>query len=411
MAKKKKTDNEVERLKLLWERLQKDQKDAPYGRGAGISSVKIVSDGKGGKTVQISLSNGKKINDVGDKEYLYQAMAPKKRINLGRLMSLIEAVRTLGFDAVAMGLPPELKRALLQACQRCGIPLKVEKNLQQKKMIVLLNKREPVKKVKTSPKRVVAAPAVKKIRPAFSVMTSPKTLDVAVRFEQKRNKEYLALRLARCEKEAKEEFLTLCCQASSAFDRKKDGKLTEEEKKIVTFIKRYASKADNVSEFFSENREKLLKKMSLNDLPESLRKKCMERQERYKYICSARSKALEMAQMELKKGYYQKNAPINLSIAALVRLSASKMPAPKDRNLKNLTQTVSNMNSSLKQSRQELKQTLREKRKRIGDILAGYLHHEKGKETSRPASQNIHRHNFIETAVARDLLEKRTAAY
>ena len=126
---------DAERVKLLWERLQKDQKDAPYNRGASISSVKIVNDGNGGKTVQIRMSNGHKINDSGNQMDLFRAMTPKKRINLGRLMSLIEAVRTLGFEAVAMGLPPELKRALLQACKKCGIPLKVERKNQQTKSI------------------------------------------------------------------------------------------------------------------------------------------------------------------------------------------------------------------------------------------------------------------------------------
>ena len=124
---------EIERLKHTWEILQKKQKSAPYGkRNVSISSVKVVDDDNGKKVVQVRLSNGGKINDAGDKKDVFQSMIPKNRVNLGRLMSLVEAVRALGFAAVAMGLPPELKRALLQACQKCGIPLKVEKKTNEK---------------------------------------------------------------------------------------------------------------------------------------------------------------------------------------------------------------------------------------------------------------------------------------
>ena len=408
---KKKKDSDVEKLKLLWERLQKDQKDAPYGRGAEISSVKIVKDDNGRKTVQVSLSNGRKVTDIGDQRDLYQAMTPKKRINLGRLMALIEAVRTLGFEAVAMGLPPELKRALLQACKRCGIPLKVERKIQPKKLIVLSKKPESAKKAKITPKRVVAAPAVKKIRPAFSVMTSPKTLDVAVRFEQKRNKEYLALRLVRCEKEAKEEFLTLCCRAAADLGLKDEKKLTDEEKTMAAFIKRYASKTGDANGFLSENRDKILKKMSLNDLPETMRKKCSDRQTRYKRLCDARNKALELAQVELEKKYYQKDMPINLSIAALVRLSAAKMPPPKKRTSDVLTQTVSDMKAHVKNARKELKTALKERRKRIGGLISDMFASKTEKKTLQPVAQTPRRQNFAENALVRNMLKSNSYSY
>ncbi len=405
-------DFDAERLKLLWERLQKEQKDAPYNKRANISRIKIVDDGKGGKTVQISLSNGCKINDVGDKGDLFRSMIPKKRINLGRLIALLSAVRSLGFDAVAMGLPPELKRALLQACKKCGIPLKIERV--QKKQNNLSNKPKEEKNLRpVSKQRADVAPVVKwqKPRPSFSTMTSPRSLDVAVRFQQKRNKEYLATRMTRCENEAKDEFLTLCCQVSSGLGRKDANKLTAEEKEIKAFIERYAGKSGNAGEILSRNRDKILNKMSLKDLPENLQKKCSEKQKRYKYLCDARNKALEMTQVELKKKYYQKDMPINLSIAALVKLSAAKMPPPEKWNVYVLAETVSNFNNHLKESRKELKDTLREKRKKIGALLAEKFVSKTEKKTLQPVLHTERRHNFIENALVRKMQEKSAVAY
>lgn len=413
MAKEKKDSVEkkfdVDKLKHTWEDLQKMQKDLPrYGKGISISHVKIVDDGNGGKNVQINLSNGDKIRDAGDKHDLFIAMMPKKHINYGQLASLIAAVRYLGFSAVAMGLPPEVKRALLRACDRCGVPLKPE--AQQKRKPVVLSNNTAASEKKRSPSllKLISAPVKVKVPVSFSSMTSPRTLDCAVRFQQKRNKEYTSLRLARCENEAKDEFLTLCCQAASDLGQKDESKLTGEEKKIKAFLKRYVSKDVDVSEFLSENREKILKKMSLKDLPDKIRRRCSERQKRYKYICTVRNKALEMAQAELKKTYYQKDIPFNLSIAALVRLSAKKMPPPKERSVKNLVKSVSDMNVSLKTVRKELKDALKQRRKKIGGLIKGVFVSKDEKKASRSVVQSPCRHNFAENALVRNMLKDKS---
>lgn len=118
------------RLKSAWERLQKIQNEIPARfrkRQADfqISSVKIVKGASGQETVQISLLNGKKIMDIGDQRAVSKNDA-QKNVNIGRILSLLDAVRQYGFTAVAMGLSPAMKALLLKACKNCGIPLQVK---------------------------------------------------------------------------------------------------------------------------------------------------------------------------------------------------------------------------------------------------------------------------------------------
>ena len=81
------------------------------------------------------------------------------------------------------------------------------------------------------------------------------------------------------------------------------------------------------------------------------------------------------------------------------------------------------MDTHLKESKNELKKTLKEKREKVGELLSGMIKSKTEKEAPRPtlqaalkeaprpALQTAHRHNFIENAVVQNLLKKSAASY
>ena len=119
---KKKDDvntKDVMRLKRAWERLKARQAHIPL-RKARIYSVNIVDDGKGGRTLQVLMSNGGKFSDDGDKKNLFHAMERRRKHSFSRLMSLVGLARVVGVDTVASNLPPGVRRAFMRAYARHG---------------------------------------------------------------------------------------------------------------------------------------------------------------------------------------------------------------------------------------------------------------------------------------------------
>ena len=124
IAKDKKTRNtdnaanrDVMRLKRAWERLKARQAHIPL-RKARIYSVKIIDDGKGGKTLQVTMSDGGRFSDEGNKRNLFHAMERRRKHSFSRLMSLVALARTAGVDTVSANLPPRIRRAFMRVYSR-----------------------------------------------------------------------------------------------------------------------------------------------------------------------------------------------------------------------------------------------------------------------------------------------------
>lgn len=109
----------IHRLKKAWERLKARQAFVPL-RKARIYSVNIVDDGKGGKTLQVIMSDGGKFNDEGNKKNLFHSMERRRKHSFSRLMSLVALARIAGVDTVSSNLPPRVRRAFMRVYSRHG---------------------------------------------------------------------------------------------------------------------------------------------------------------------------------------------------------------------------------------------------------------------------------------------------
>ena len=395
-----------------WEGLQKEQESMPFRKQRTcISSVKIVDDGKGHKSVQVNLSDGGKINDIGDKKDVFHSMLPKKQINLGRLASLLDAVRALGFAAVAMGLPPELKRALLHACERCGIPLKVEKKQKQNNMAI---------QNKTASNSSSAAPtsfmsALKeRERSATSSnirITSLNSLDITVRRLQQQNKDYLENRLRRCENEIKEDFFDQCRKQLPVIAGKRKDDLTIEERKILEFSNRCGLASDTNLEKPTLEQIKARSSLLLFELPQEFQKKFTERKNRYCSICQAKNKALEVMQTELTHKY-QENKHFNISETDMIQSATSLLPPKEKWEQKHLGRFMQNMSGRLKETKTKISAFRQEKRKQIATHLINTMESFRKDEISSAYREQQtpaikHRQSFVQNVLVQDLMKDR----
>lgn len=413
--KKKTTDGssvDIDRLMYAWERLQKEQESMPFRkRRTCISSVKIVDDGKGHKSVQVNLSDGGKINDIGDKKDVFLSMAPQKQINLGRLASLLEAVRALGFAAVAMGLPPELKRALLHACERCGIPLKVEKKQKQNNNMAIQNK--TASKSSSAPASFMSA-LKEKERSATSSntrITSPNSLDITVRRLQQQNKDYLENRLRRCENEIKEDFFDQCRKQLPVIAGKRNGNLTIEERKILEFANRCGLASDTNLEKPTPEQIKARSSLILFELPQEFQKKFTERKNRYCSICQAKNKALEVTRTELTHKYHE-NKNFNISETDMIQSATSLLPSKEKWDQKHLGRFMQNMSSQLKETKTKISAFRQEKRKQIAAHLINTMESFRKDEISSAYQEQQtpaikHRQSFVQNVLVQDLMKDR----
>ena len=122
---------DMRRLKKAWDRLKARQAHIPL-RKARIYSVNIVDDGKGGKTLQVLMSDGGKFSDSGNKKNLFHAMERRRKHSFSRLMSLVALARSAGVDTVSADLPPGIRRAFMRVYSRHGsktvLPAQKEEN-------------------------------------------------------------------------------------------------------------------------------------------------------------------------------------------------------------------------------------------------------------------------------------------
>lgn len=385
---------DVNRLKNAWTRLFKMQSNIGRGRRSKsvgqISSVELVTGADGRQRVQINLVGGGKVLDAGDKRSVFREMLPQKSVNLGRIASLLDAVREFGFDAVASGLSPSMKALLMKACRHCGINLKkrekiktapVQSNPRFKWLFNLRNEQNKALSLLTPP-----AP------PPSVEINSPRQLQNAVNRQIATNKEYLDYVLKRTEERARDRFFDHLREHLAEIKQKNGSLLTDEEKNILKLAKRYGLEANRNEETPSKHQMRARQELDTTTLPHDIQCEMHAAKKRYRAICDAKNKAVKLAEAEHACHRIGKDGQ-PLTSDALAREAAAKLPA--DRSIENLQSFLKEIGERLDERRAEIKTARQEHRDRVCNILRQVCATTDRRCEKKPTrSANAHRKNF-----------------
>lgn len=385
---------DVNRLKNAWTRLFKMQSNIGRGRRSKsvgqISSVELVTGADGRQRVQINLVGGGKVLDAGDKRSVFREMLPQKSVNLGRIASLLDAVREFGFDAVASGLSPSMKALLMKACRHCGINLKkrekiktapVQSNPRFKWLFNLRNEQNKALSLLTPP-----AP------PPSVEINSPRQLQNAVNRQIATNKEYLDYVLKRTEERARDRFFDHLREHLAEIKQKNGSLLTDEEKNILKLAKRYGLEANRNEETPSKHQMRARQELDTTTLPHDIQCEMHAAKKRYRAICDAKNKAVKLAEAEHTCHRIGKDGQ-PLTSDALAREAAAKLPA--DRSIENLQSFLKEIGERLDERRAEIKTARQEHRDRVCNILRQVCTTTDRRCEKKPTrSANAHRKNF-----------------
>lgn len=417
----KKTENQPftkdpYRLKSAWENLQKAQAEMlsrfKKSKAVGqISSVKIVTDMSGKKTVQISLVGGGKIMDAGDKRAVFQKMMPKKNVNIGRILSLLDAVRQYGFAAVAMGLSPAMKALLLKACKNCGIPLQVKQ------------KKPSYNMVKSASPQILADLSGRNNRykqpeeeNSFSV-DSARSLQDTIQRQKKENDDRLRYVLHRAQERAREKYFDRLRTALIEIEQlQKSGvSLTDEQLKAKQLAERFGLKSDKNNETITDQLKKERQSMPLRELPQDIQDELRNEKKRYRAIRASKNKAAELVHAMHARDF-EKGRSLKLSAAELAREAASYLPPPDQRNIQNLKFSIENIKSQTVQEKEELNKIKKEKQDRAAALMVKTMSAAVPKKTklqqqikSIEQPCTVHRKSFLSNAVMQELINRRQA--
>lgn len=387
-------NKDINRLKGAWTHLLKMQSNMGRGRRSKsvgqIASIELVTDTDGRQKVQINLVGGGKVLDAGDKRAVFQEMLPQKNINLGRIASLLDAVREFGFDAVAAGLSPAMKALLMKACRHCGINLKkrekiktapVQSNPRFKWLFNLRNEQNKALSLLTPP-----AP------PPSVEINSPRQLQNAVNRQIATNKEYLDYVLKRTEERARNRFFDHLRGHLAEIKQKNGSLLTDEEKNILKLAKRYGLEANRNEETPSKHQMRARQELDTTNLPHDIQCEMHAAKKRYRAICDAKNKAVKLAEAEHACHRIGKDGQ-PLTSDALAREAAAKLPA--DRSIENLQSFLKEIGERLDERRAEIKTARQEHRDRVCNILRQVCATTDCRCEKKPTrSANAHRKNF-----------------
>lgn len=387
-------NKDINRLKGAWTHLLKMQSNMGRGRRSKsvgqIASIELVTDTDGRQKVQINLVGGGKVLDAGDKRAVFQEMLPQKNINLGRIASLLDAVREFGFDAVAAGLSPSMKALLMKACRHCGINLKkrekiktapVQSNPRFKWLFNLRNEQNKALSLLTPP-----AP------PPSVEINSPRQLQNAVNRQIATNKEYLDYVLKRTEERARDRFFDHLRGHLAEIKQKNGSLLTDEEKNILKLAKRYGLEANRNEETPSKHQMRARQELDTTTLPHDIQCEMHAAKKRYRAICDAKNKAVKLAEAEQVCHRIGKDGQ-PLTSDALAREAAAKLPA--DRSIENLQSFLKEIGERLDERRAEIKTARQEHRDRVCNILRQVCATTDRRCEKKPTrSANAHRKNF-----------------
>ena len=417
----KKTENQPftkdpYRLKSAWENLQKAQAEMlsrfKKSKAVGqISSVKIVTDMSGKKTVQISLVGGGKIMDAGDKRAVFQKMMPKKNVNIGRILSLLDAVRQYGFAAVAMGLSPAMKALLLKACKNCGIPLQVKQ------------KKPSYNMVKSASPQILADLSGRNNRykrpeeeNSFSV-DSARSLQDTIQRQKKENDDRLRYVLHRAQERAREKYFDRLRTALIEIEQlQKSGvSLTDEQLKAKQLAERFGLKSDKNNETITDQLKKERQSMPLRELPQDIQDELRNEKKRYRAIRASKNKAAELVHAMHARDF-EKGRSLKLSAAELAREAASYLPPPNQRNIQNLKFSMEKIKNQTVQEKEELNKIKKEKQDRAAALMVKTMSAAVPKKTklqqqikSIEQPCTVHRKSFLSNAVMQELINRRQA--
>lgn len=404
------------RLKSAWENLQKAQAEMlsrfKKSKAVGqISSVKIVTDMSGKKTVQISLVGGGKIMDAGDKRAVFQKMMPKKNVNIGRILSLLDAVRQYGFAAVAMGLSPAMKALLLKACKNCGIPLQVKQ------------KKPSYNMVKSASPQILADLSGRNNRykqpeeeNSFSV-DSARSLQDTIQRQKKENDDRLRYVLHRAQERAREKYFDRLRTALIEIEQlQKSGvSLTDEQLKAKQLAERFGLKSDKNSETITDQLKKERQSMPLRELPQDIQDELRNEKKRYRAIRASKNKAAELVHAMHARDF-EKGRSLKLSAAELAREAASYLPPPNQRNIQNLKFSMEKIKNQTVQEKEELNKIKKEKQDRAAALMVKTMSAAAPKKTklqqqikSIEQPCTVHRKSFLSNAVMQELINRRQA--
>lgn len=387
-------NKDINRLKGAWTHLLKMQSNMGRGRRSKsvgqIASIELVTDTDGRQKVQINLVGGGKVLDAGDKRAVFQEMLPQKNINLGRIASLLDAVREFGFDAVAAGLSPSMKALLMKACRHCGVNLKkrekiktapVQSNPRFKWLFNLRNEQNKALSLLTPP-----AP------PPSVEINSPRQLQNAVNRQIATNKEYLDYVLKRTEERARDRFFDHLRGHLAEIKQKNGSFLTDEEKNILKLAKRYGLEANRNEETPSKHQMRARQELDTTTLPHDIQCEMHAAKKRYRAICDAKNKAVKLAEAEQVCHRIGKDGQ-PLTSDALAREAAAKLPA--DRSIENLQSFLKEIGERLDERRAEIKTARQEHRDRVCNILRQVCATTDRRCEKKPTrSANAHRKNF-----------------
>lgn len=404
------------RLKNAWERLQKAQaetlsrfrKSKTVGQ---ISSVRIVTDMSGKKTVQVSLVGGGKIMDIGDKRAVFQKMMPKKNVNMGRIISLLDAVRQYGFAAVAMGLSPAMKALLLKACKNCGVPLQVK---QQKSSYNMVKSTSPQILADLSGRNNrYKQPEEENL---FSV-DSVRSLQDTIQRQKKENDDRLRYVLQRAQERAKEKYFDRLRTSLIEIEQlqKNGSSLTEEQIKVKQLAERFGLKSDKSKETITDQQRKERQSMPLRELPKDIQDELKNEKRRYRAIRTSKNKAADLV-YTMHTQDFEKGRSLKLSAAELAREATAYLPPPDQRNVQNLTSSIENIKNQTVQKKEELNKIKKEKQNRAAALMAQTMSATSPTRTqlqqqikSMESSRTVHRKSFMSNAVMQELINRRQA--
>lgn len=405
--KEKKKNINFETLKHVWKKLQYQQNRIP-SRQSKISLVERVKDNNGNEYIEIHLSDGGSIKDVGDQKALFQKMMPKK-INIGRLLSLLSAVRLFGFNAVAERLSAEMKRALAYLCKKNGIPLAPSQKKKTKHLSssgISDNKdKNPFAHQRERNANALSAP-----------ITSNDALNLAIQQQKKENKRFLDNRLKRCEDEIKEEFFDSLRKELVEIEKRKteNKQLNEAQKTIEKMACFYGIDTDKIKEQTPEQK-KHCKELKISSLPAHLQKKSAERINHYKNICNTKNKAIDAVYFRLKHDSCLKNAPINISRKELAEKAASLLPPPAQRDEISLKETEKNIQNQIKKDIQEINDFRKKQKEDVKNILRNNYAHSKSNTSFLKEINKIiiktKRKSFKQNPTVYNLINKRQLSY
>lgn len=405
------------RLKNAWERLQKAQAETfsrfrKSNADGQISSVRIVTDMSGKKTVQVNLVGGGKIMDIGDKRTVFQKMMPQKSVNIGRIISLLDAVRQYGFAAVAMGLSPGMKALLLKACKNCGIPLKA----QQKKIVTPnITKSEKPKIIPKLPNRKNYDKPTEEKNPL--PVTSARSLLETIQQQKKENAARLQFVLQRAQERAREKYFDRLRTSLIEIEQlqKSGSSLTEEQIKVRQLAERFGLKSNKNNETATDQQRKERQSFPLRELPKDIQDELKNEKKRYRAINTSKNKAADLVYTMHTQDFEKGKSP-KLSAAELAREAASYLPPPDQRNIQNLASSMENIKNQTVQKKEELHKIKKEKQDRAAALMAQTMSAASPKRTqlqqqikSMESSRTVHRKSFMSNAVMQELINRRQA--